>query len=265
MAPILTKECPNCHEESFSARELLGLDYFSATQCKACGAPVRNDGFRQFMMVPAILVVFFAGLVVFSMLPGSLEPFGFLLLLVSVFLTYTWLAKPVTLSYPKIDTPAFTPDPDNDKLIVVKGWGETELQRIVNGFFADGTSGFSARIEIQAIEDSLFRLNFPDDIPFSDFACLVNYLNYPANLELTGRSIVAVGRSTLTADFHGISEPLAGAKAIVYVPESDQDYDVVYVQTEIGTTLMNSFSEGVWRRANEPRLPGEGRRLSSFL
>jgi hypothetical protein len=164
-----------------------------------------------------------------------------------------------------IDTPVFTPDPDNDKTIIVKGWGETELQRIVNGFFADGMSRVSDRIEIQAVEENLFRLSFPDDISFSDFACLVNYLNYPANLEPTGRTIVAVGRSTMTEDFHGISEPMAGAKAIVYVPESDRDYDVVHLQTEMGTTLMNSFSEGVWRRVNEPRLPDEVTRLSSFL
>lgn len=261
MAPILTKECPHCHEESFNTRELLGLDYFSATQCKECGAPVRNDGFRQFMILPAILVVFFAGLIVFSLLPGSLEPFGFLFIIVSVFLTYTLLAKPVTLSYPKIDAPPFTPDSDNDKVIIVKGWQEPELRRIVDNFIAGASSGFSASIEIEQLEGEVLRMTFPEDINVGDFACLVNHINYPTNLELTGRTIIVAGTTTLPSDFHGIPEPLAGVEAIVYVPENDRDVDVVYLQTETGLILANSFSEGVWHKVDETRLSDEVKSL----
>ena len=49
------KECPHCHEETFGFRELFLLEYFSPNECKACGKLVRNDGFRQFLAVPAIL------------------------------------------------------------------------------------------------------------------------------------------------------------------------------------------------------------------
>jgi len=119
MARFLTKECPHCHEDSFGWRQLVSLDYFSPYDCKACGKLVRNDGFRQFLVIPTILVTLFVGIVLFASLPDSLEPFGLVLLLVLVALPVIILAKPVKLDS-KSDLAPFTPDPDNDKVIVVK-------------------------------------------------------------------------------------------------------------------------------------------------
>ena len=78
---------------------------------------------------------------------------------------------------------------------------------------------------------------------------------------LTGRSITIAGEARLSSDFQGIPESLVGSKAIIYVPEDDQDYDVVYLQTETGTTLANSFSDGVWRNVNNARLSSEVKTL----
>src|SRR5438876_7314051 len=148
MARFITKECPHCHEDSFGARELFSLNYFSEDQCKACGKLVRNDGFRQFLTVPAILVAMFFGLAVFASLPNPLEPFGLLLFVVLAALPVLILAQPVKLD-PKSDLAPFTPDADNDKVIVVKGWTEDELQRMLDDFIEADSSGVASyKIEV---------------------------------------------------------------------------------------------------------------------
>ena len=254
MARSLTKECPHCHEDSFGARELFSLNYFSANQCKACGKLVRNDGFRQFLTVPAILIALLLGLAVFASLPSPLEPFGLLLFVILVALPVIILAKPVKLD-PKSDLAPFTPDADNDKVIVVKGWYEDELQRILDDFIQEDTSGVpSYKIDVHKRDEDLYSLTFPQDIHSAVFGFLVNYLAYPRNFGLAGRLIIVAGKTMLNSDFQGVPQSLVGNKAIIYVPENDQDYDVVYLQTETGATLANSFSDGVWRKVNDARL-----------
>src|SRR2546426_5636825 len=262
MARFLTKECPHCHEDSFGWRQLVSLDYFSPYECKACGKLVRNDGFRQFLVIPTILVTLFVGIVLFASLPDSLEPFGLVLLLVLVALPVIILAKPVKLDS-KSDLAPFTPDPDNDKVIVVKGWNEDELQRILDDFIQEDTSGLpSYKIDVHKRDEDLYNLTFPQDIHAAVFGFLVNYLAYPRNFGLAGRSIIVAGKAMLNSDFQGIPQSLVGDKAIIYVPENDQDYDVVYLQTETGATLANSFSDGVWRKVQDAQLSSEGKMLA---
>src|SRR3989442_252196 len=257
MGQFLTKECPHCHEDSFGARELFSLDYFSADQCKACGKLVRNDGFRQFFTLPAILAALFLGLAVFASLPSPLEPFGLLLFVILVALPVIILAKPVKLD-PKSDLAPFTADPDNDKVIVVKGWYEDELQRILDDFIQEDPSGVpSYQIDVHKRDETLYNLTFPQDTHAAVFGFLVNYLAYPRNFGLAGRSIIVAGKTTLNSDFQGIPQSLVGNKAIIYVPENDQDYDVVYLQTETGATMANSFSDDVWRKVKDARLSSE--------
>src|SRR2546429_5962577 len=261
MARFLTKQCPHCHEDSFGARELFSLNYFSEDQCKACGKLVRNDGFRQFLTVPAILVALFLGLAVFASLPNLLEPFGLLLFVILAALPVIILAQPVKLD-PKSDFAPFAPDPDNDKIVAVKGWNEDELKRILDDFIDADTSGVaSCKIEVEKRDEDLYSLTFPQDIHAAVFGFIVNYLAYPENFVLTGRSITVAGETMLSSDFQGIPESLAEKKAIIYVPEYDQDYDVIYLLVETGATFANAFSEGVWREVKDARLSSEVKML----
>jgi hypothetical protein len=263
MAWFLTKECPHCHEESFGFRELFQLDYFSANQCGACGKLVRNDGFRQLLSIPAILLALFVALVAFASLPNSLQPFGLLLVLASVLLAPMLLARPVRLDHSRTDLPAFTPDPKNDKLIVVSGWSEEELHGILDDFIEENSSpSLSYQIDIAKRYERLYGLTFPADIHPVLFLSLVNYLNYPVNFGLDGHSIAVVGKTTLNSDFEGVSPSLIGKRAILYVPDNDEDYDVVYLRAETGTILETSFSRETWRQVTEPRMGSEVKRLS---
>jgi hypothetical protein len=256
------KECPHCHEDSFGVRELFSLDYFSPDECKACGKLVRNDGFRQFLTLPTILLALFLGFVIFSLIPSPLEPFGLLLVIILVALPIVLLAKPVRVDDLEAELTPFTPDIENDKFIMVSGWNEEELRQILDDFVEeDASAAHECRIDIDERHQNFHRLTFPEDIHPSEFAGLVNYLNYPMNFGLAERSIIVAGETSLNSDFQGIPPSLMGKKAILYVPENDQDHDVVYMQTEIGTTFAKSMSEQAWRNVSDSRLSGDVKML----
>src|SRR5438132_470144 len=184
----MNKECPHCHEKSFGWRELLTLDYFSSDECKACGKQVRNDGFRQFLIVPTILTTIFFGVVLFSIMPGSFQPLGFLFIFILAGLSIIALAKPVKLESPEVIIPPFTPNPNNDKVIIVTGWNEEELHKILDDFGAEGSTNPPSRVEVHKHYDTYFRLTFPEDVSPSEFAALVNYLTYPLDFDLPRHS-----------------------------------------------------------------------------
>ncbi len=247
------KECPHCHEDSFGWRELIFLDYFRPSECKACGKPVRNDGVRQFLTVPTLLVALFLGLVVFSVLPGSMEALGLLFIFVLIGLSLILLAKPARFEDPKAGFPSFTPDLNNDKAIMVSGWTENELGKIVDDFRRQDPIDPPMEIEIRKRYENQFVLTFPGDIAPGDFAALVNYLNYPIDFDLAGRTLLVAGLTTLNSDFNGIPVSLQGKKAILYVPANDDDYTVVYLQTETGENFAISMNEMVWQGVEASR------------
>src|SRR5882724_2611819 len=239
----MTKKCPHCQEDTFGWRELIALDYFTPDQCKACGKLVRNDGVRQFLIFPAILAALFAGIVVFSLTPSSLQPLGVIFIILLVGLSNILLAKPAKIKLPEADLPPFSPDPHNDKMIVVTGWNEEELNRIVDDFINESTADVPLKVEIHKRFDQDFSLSFPEDVSPSDFAALVNYLNYPIDFELLNHTIEVAGKTSLSSDFQGITAPLVGKKATVYVPEGDQHYTVVHLHCEEGSNFSISLAD----------------------
>jgi hypothetical protein len=163
--------------------------------------------------------------------------------------------------------PSFTPNPENDKVIMVKGWDEVEIRKIIQDFIEQNKDvPYPAyTIEPRKQEEDLHRLTFPQDIHPQLFTYLINLLVYPFDLDFKSRSIIVVGKTTLNSEFEGADSSLLGQKAILYVPENDEDYDVVYMQTESGINLADSFGETQWRKVNEARLPSQVKSLSERL
>jgi hypothetical protein len=249
------KKCPHCHEESFGWRELISLDYFSSSECKACGQTVRNGGVRLFLTFPAILAALFLGGILLSVLPGSMEALGFLAILLLIGVSLVLLAKPFRPEDRNTGLPSFTPDISNDKMLMVGGWKEDELVEIINDFREESEIDPPVEIEIQKRFESEFVLTFPGDIAPWDLAALVNYVIYPIDFNSAGRALVVAGRTTLNADFTGIPESLHGKTAIIYVPENDDDYTVVFMHSETGENFAGSLNERVWQSVDASRLP----------
>lgn len=159
--------------------------------------------------------------------------------------------------------PSFMPTPENDKVILVQGWDESEIKKIIRDFIqmyeSDGYPAYT--IEHHKQSENLNRLTFPQDIHPRLFTFLVNYLPYPFDLDLKNRSIIVGGKTTLSSGFEEVDSQLIGKKAILYIPEKDQGRSVVYMRTESGVTLANSFAELKWRRVNDARLSNEVKNL----
>ena len=259
----MNKECPHCGVDDFGLWDLfkLTLDYSTPSECRNCGGLVRNSGWSQFLTLLTTALLLVLGFVLLS--PFVPEWIAISLLIALIPLPTMLFAKPVEAQVPKDDLPPFAPDPHNDKTIMVSGWNEEELRKALDDFIEEDTSGSPPKIDMHKRFESLYRLTFPEDIPASDFVALVNYFNYPIDLSLAGRTITVAGKATLNSAFEGISESLMGKKAIFYVPENDEDYDVVYMRTEAGDVFAKSFNqEGGWRRVDDSRLPGEVKALT---
>ena len=139
----------------------------------------------------------------------------------------------------------FVPDRANDKGIVVRGWTEDELRKLV--------ADFCHMYEVPPIFDIVheadaLRLRFPGDIDPDLFLFVVNYIHYPKDFDLAGRNISAMATTTLSAAFDLPDEALVGRRATIYVPIGDKDYDVVYLRPDSGAVWAHSFSTRGWKR-----------------
>jgi hypothetical protein len=259
----VNKECPHCGVDFFRLSDLfkLTLGYSDSFECRNCGGLVRNSGWSQFLTLLTTPLIIGLDFIVLSPFVPEWVVFSSLIALIP--LPTMLFAKPVRAEVPKDDLPPFIADPNNDKAINVSGWSEEELGKALDDFTAHDTSGSRPKIDIQKRFENLFRLTFPEDFSVFDFIALVNYLNYPIDLASPEREITVAGTTTLNSAFAGIPESLRGKNAIFYVPEDDEDYDVVYLQTEAGA-FANSFNqEGGWRRVDDPRLSRKVKALTS--
>jgi hypothetical protein len=224
---------------------------------------VRNSGWRQLLALLAVIAMVLVALSLLEFIPSEQEVFLIPVALVVLPLVLVLIAKPVKAENPQTDPAAFTPDPNNDKAILIEGWSEDELRQILDDFVEQDFTAFAAfRIEMEKHLENSFLLTFPEDIHPAEFVSLINYLAYPIDLDTAGRAIVVAGRTTLNSDFDGLPKSLAGKKATLYIPDNDEDHDVVYLQTDSSMTLARSFSEASWRIVKDPRLPNTVESLS---
>src|SRR6266404_5959065 len=260
----MPKNCPHCNEETFGWRELITLDSFTVNECKNCHKFVRNSGWRQLLAPLAIISMILAALSLLEFIPSDMEVFLIPVAVIVLPLVLVLIAKPVKAENPQTESSAFTPDPNNDKAILIEGWNEEELSKILDDFVDEDFSAFAAfHIELHRRRENSFALTFPADVHPVEFLSLINCLARPVNFDPAGRSIIVAGKTTLNSDFDGLPKSIAGEKALLYLPENDEDYDVVFLRTESGVTLTKSFNQGVWRKVKDPRLSSAIRSLAS--
>jgi hypothetical protein len=149
----------------------------------------------------------------------------------------------------------FVGDPNNDKLVTVRGWQPETLSTILRDFAKMYDLPPTFAVTAPRAVTGTMALSFPSDLPSDTFFFLVNYLHYPIDQDLSAVSVAAVGSVTLTAAF-GVPEPsLVGKRALVYIPDRDEDYDVVYVEVAAGGAYAVPFTNLRWQRAESPRHP----------
>jgi len=151
-------------------------------------------------------------------------------------------------------TAAFAPDPNNNIVVVVRGWNKSELDRIVSDCLSayelpESTSRISART------DGAYDIVFPKDIQPKLFFFLVNYIAYPKGFALAGRTIGVVGHAKITAAFGPPDATMIGKSVDIYLPANDFEYDLVYARLDNGEVYQISFTDLIWQRMDDPRMP----------
>jgi hypothetical protein len=141
-------------------------------------------------------------------------------------------------------------DPANDKIILVRGWTQDELEQIAHAFVRlyDVPPGYRIQkhIALRAL-----AVMFPGDIDADLFCYFVNYINYPKNFDLKGRKIAVLGKTKLTRAFGHIDPKLLGSHARIYVPAGDTEYDVVYVRVGDGVIYKFTFADSTWEAVSD--------------
>jgi hypothetical protein len=251
----MPRNCPYCNEETFGWRDLITLGPFALAECKNCHNLVRNSGWRQLIAPLVFISIFLATLPLWKFIPPETSVLLIPVAVIVLGMVLVLTAKLVRAESQQTDLSPFTPDLENDKAILIQGWNEDELGEILSDFVEQDLSAFVAfRIEIQQRFENSFALTFPEDIHPDEFVSLINYLGYPIGFDLAGRSIIVAGQTTLNSDFDGLPKSVEGEKALLYLPEGDDEYQLIYLQTESGVTLAKSLNEGVWRRVKDARL-----------
>jgi hypothetical protein len=157
---------------------------------------------------------------------------------------------------------AFAPNPANDTEILCTGWDEGELEKILRGFtraYKDQL-GPSWVFRTEALSSDGFRVTFPSDIAPDSLSFLVNYLQYPEDLDFATHDAAVLGRVTLTQQFPLPRQEFVGKKARIYVPSNDREYDLVSVA--VGSDYFErSFTKLEWKPVLAGRIPDGVARL----
>ena len=153
-------------------------------------------------------------------------------------------------------TGSFTPNLSNDTVILAQGWSDTELGEILSAFKSKYRSGLGPvfSFNTKTLAENQFRISFPHDIHPRLLVLLVNYLQYPQGVDAAGRSIAVLGKVTLTSAYPLPNPAYSGKLARVYVPENDQQRDVVYFAVD-GEYFAESLPDGSARTVSDGRVP----------
>src|SRR5215472_12259915 len=83
---------------------------------------------------------------------------------------------------------AFVANPNNTHIVLVRGWNRAELDEILDDFLASyELPEWTAQADERP--DDVLAVTFPQDIQPHLLYFLVNYIQYPKDFELEGRSI----------------------------------------------------------------------------
>jgi hypothetical protein len=145
----------------------------------------------------------------------------------------------------------------SDKEVIARGWTEPELKQIIGDFVQMYRERVPASFSTAVHSNGdVVRVTFPADIEPRFFCWLINYIQYPKGLDFRARSILVVGKATITSDFLPSEQSLIGKRMTVYIPADDKEYDVVFGRVD-GQSYEFPFASERWRRMQNPRLPRE--------
>jgi hypothetical protein len=152
--------------------------------------------------------------------------------------------------------------PSDQAKVVVSGWSEPELSKIISDF-ARKYGWSRSSLPLRRVSGSTYEVDFPNGVAADDLIFLVNYLQYPEGFDLKTRLITPIGLTRLGPSFGLSDKSLTGKQAVIYIPSNDTDYDQVYVHVRPAVNFRVPFTTMNWIRTNDLRLPAAVARLAN--
>jgi hypothetical protein len=134
---------------------------------------------------------------------------------------------------------------DNDKIIIVKKLALDYLKKAIEQFCnIYNKQRIIAKPRLTVFENQ-YLITFPYDIDFENFCYFINYLKYANELCLKPdyKPEIIAWCSTKKGD-SWMTDQILNKRVMLFIPESDKDYDNVYLTTEYNLGYKMGFAIG---------------------
>ncbi len=132
--------------------------------------------------------------------------------------------------------------------VIVAEMTETEIKRAIKDFMVINENNHPTAPSFKLSGDRWFILQFPDSTPYDLFCYWVNYIVYSNKEKRYNNNVL--GWFEVSADASGAWTQFAGQKLMLFVPESDDEFDNVYFTTEDNRCFKQEFA---WKAKLKPQ------------
>lgn len=130
----------------------------------------------------------------------------------------------------------------NDKLVIIEDISEADIRKVVQEFCnAYNKKSYQAIPRLIQLADKKFAVTFPYNIRWDLFCFFINYLHYPVELD---RVFPVVGWATAQSTDNWITADSANKQVMLYISDSDTEYDNVYLITSDNIGYKLGFASG---------------------
>lgn len=161
---------------------------------------------------------------------------GIIVVVVTIILIYKWpFGKNMQKTLAHIEEEL----PHGQRIILVKNFSENELRNAINAFinqYKEDRPVLSPP-QVRTLENN-FLLLFETTLDYRDFCFWVNYLIYSDKNKRHNNDITGWYEVGVTSNQH----PLANKVLMLFIPESDEEFDNVYIADSLGNCYKQEFA-----------------------
>ena len=131
--------------------------------------------------------------------------------------------------------------------VIVAEMTEAEITQAINDFMVINVNNDPTRPSVKQSGDR-FILQLPESTPYDLFCYWVNYIVYSNKDKRYNNNVL--GWFEVGADAAGAWKQFAGQKLMLFIPESDDEFDNVYFTTEDNHCFKQEFG---WKAKLKPQ------------
>jgi len=128
----------------------------------------------------------------------------------------------------------------NDKLVIVRNTDSNTLKKVVSDFCSMyNKDDYCVLPRVIELTENEWAITFPYGINFKLYSYFINYLKYPINVDW---ETLVIGWATINKGDTRATNKSIGRKAMFFIPDNDEEHDIVYITAEDNTGYELYFS-----------------------